>query len=49
MPLKRGTSKATRNENIREMIHAGHDPKQAVAASYRQQRSAKAKKAKRKK
>ena len=49
MPLKRGAGNKARSENIREMIHAGHDPKQAVAASYRQQRSAKAKKAKRKK
>lgn len=38
MPLKRGCSKKTRQSNIREMIDSGHEPRQAVAASYRQQR-----------
>ena len=42
MPLKKGASKAARESNVKEMIAAGHDPKQAVAASYRQQREAKA-------
>lgn len=45
MPLKQGASNETRQENIEEMIKAGHDPDQAVAASYRQQRQARAKKA----
>ena len=39
MPLERGTSKAIRQRNIKEMIAAGHKPMQAVAAAYRQQRS----------
>lgn len=46
MPLKRGTSAATRQTNIREMINAGHPVKQAVAAAYHQQRSSKRKKSK---
>ena len=41
MPLKRGTSNKTRNENIREMIAAKHPPDQAVAAAYREQRISK--------
>jgi hypothetical protein len=41
MPLKRGSSKKTRETNIREMIKAGHSPQQAVAASYREQRESK--------
>ena len=32
MPLKKGSSKQTREDNIEEMIKAGHPPKQAVAA-----------------
>lgn len=46
MPLKRGTSKATREENIRREIHAGKDPKQAAAIAYRIQREEQAKKRK---
>ena len=42
MPLKKGTSNKTRDENIREMIRAGYPRKRAVAAAYRQQRKAKA-------
>jgi len=38
MPLTKGKSKKTRQKNIREMIDAGHPPKQAVAAAYREQR-----------
>lgn len=38
MPLTKGKSKKTRQKNIREMIDAGHGPKQAVAAAYREQR-----------
>jgi len=33
MPLKKGKSKKVISENIREMIHAGHPRKQAIAAS----------------
>ena len=35
MPLKPGKSKAVIQSNTREMIRAGHDPKQAYAASMR--------------
>ncbi len=41
MPLFPGLSKKTREKNIQEMIEAGHDPKQAVAAAYAKQREAK--------
>ncbi len=34
MSLKDGKSKEVIHENIREMINAGHPPKQAVAATY---------------
>jgi hypothetical protein len=44
MPLKKGTSKKTRQENIEEMITSGHPVKQAVAAGYEQQRRSKRKK-----
>ena len=47
MPLKKGSSDETRSENIREMIEAGHDPKQAAAAAYRQQRASGGKRRKR--
>ncbi len=43
MPLKECNSNATRSENIREMIKAGHPVKQAAAAAYREQREARAK------
>lgn len=36
MPLKKGKSKAVISENIREMMHAGHPQKQAIAAAMRQ-------------
>lgn len=48
MPLKKGTSKATRQSNIKTEIAAGKEPKQAVAMAYRQQRASAAKKVKRK-
>jgi hypothetical protein len=41
MPLRVGSSDATRSENIREMVRAGHPQRQAVAAAYRQQRKSK--------
>ena len=34
MPLKEGSSKEVIQQNIEEMIKAGHDPKQAMAAAY---------------
>lgn len=41
MPLKAGSSNDTREQNIGEMIDAGHPPDQAVAAGYRKQRESK--------
>lgn len=43
MPLIKSSSKKARAKNIREMIDAGHKPKQAVAAGYEQQRRMKRK------
>lgn len=43
MPLKKGKSRKVISENIREMVHAGHPQKQAVAASLRQAREGKKK------
>lgn len=40
MPLKQGKSQATISGNIREMIHAGHPRKQAVAAALNTARKA---------
>ena len=34
MPLKSGSSKKTISSNIREMMHAGHPQKQAIAAAF---------------
>jgi len=39
-PLARACSSATRSRNIRELIHAGHPQKQAVAIAYAVQRRA---------
>lgn len=38
MPLIKSHTNEAREKNIQEMIEAGHDPKQAVAASYANQR-----------
>ena len=46
MPLKKGTSNKTRQENIKREIAAGKPPKQAEAIAYSEQRQAKKKKRK---
>lgn len=46
MPLKKGTSNKTRNENIKREIDAGKPIKQAVAIGYSQQRQSAKKKRK---
>lgn len=48
MPLKCGTSRKVLEENIREMIRAGHPRDQAVAAAYRKRRECMAKKKRKK-
>lgn len=44
MPLTKSASNKARQQNIKEMIAAGHSPKQAEAAAYRMQREQRAKK-----
>lgn len=46
MPLKKGTSNKTRQQNIETEIKAGKKPRQAVAIGYSVQREAKKKKGK---
>lgn len=46
MPLKHGSSNATREKNIKKEIHQGLPIKQAVAIGYSEQRQAKKKKKK---
>jgi hypothetical protein len=46
MPLKKGKTKAAFQQNVREMVKAGHPQKQALAAAYRQQRESSRKKKK---
>ena len=48
MPLRKGKSKATVGKNIREMVHAGHPQKQAVAAALSQASKSKSKRGKKK-
>jgi len=43
MPLKKGKSNKTRQENIKKEIDSGKPIKQAVAIGYAEQRKAKAK------
>ncbi|WP_232734899.1 DUF2213 domain-containing protein [Achromobacter ruhlandii] len=38
MPLKKGSSKEVIEENIRELIKAGHDPKQSAAIAHKKAR-----------
>lgn len=38
MPLKKGSSTEVIEENIRELVKAGHDPKQAAAIAYKKAR-----------
>lgn len=40
MPLIKSPSNTARETNIKEMIQAGHEPRQAVAAAYHNQREA---------
>lgn len=48
MPLIKGTSKKTREKNIKKEIEAGKPIKQAVAIGYAEQREAEKKKKKKK-
>lgn len=44
MPLKKGTSKKTLQENIKELVKSGHPAKQAAAIAYDVKRKAAKKK-----
>lgn len=46
MPLIKSGSKEAREKNIHEMIQSGHEPRQAVAAAYSNQRKYSHKKSK---
>jgi len=46
MPLKKGTSNKTREQNIKKEIHKGLPIQQSVAIGYSEQRQAKKKKKK---
>lgn len=46
MPLKKGKSKKVISRNIREMMHAGHPQKQAIAAAMNQAGKSRKKKGK---
>lgn len=48
MPLKKGSSKETISENIRELIHSGYPQKQAVAIALSEARRNSRKKRKKK-
>ncbi len=48
MPLKKGKSPEVISENIRELIHAGHPQKQAIAIALSEARRSGRKKRKRK-
>lgn len=42
-PLKKGRSRKVISENISEMVHSGHERKQAIAAALNQARKSGAK------
>lgn len=46
MPLKKGTSNKTRNDNIAELRRSGYPANQAAAIAYDQQRKARRKRRK---
>jgi len=48
MPLKKSSSNAARESNVKKEIASGNDPKQAVAIAYSVQREAKKKASKKK-
>ena len=40
MPLKKGTSKKTFQDNVEELVKTGHSIKQALAIAYKNKRDA---------